>query len=110
MRQARLSGQLNRVALKPLPNCFLNVGSSCKWGDIFLYLQTKKGEQWKGRNTSVLPSTSAIFSRVLMTDEKFVFSVGKFLLQHLWVFASDNIGRESQWIGPFEEVEPNEGV
>ena len=45
-----------------------------------------------------------------MTDEKFVFSVGKFLPLNLWVFASDNIGRESQWIGPFEEAEPNEGV
>jgi hypothetical protein len=45
-----------------------------------------------------------------MTDEKFVFSVAKFLLLHLWVFVSDNTGRESQWIGPYEEVEPNEGV
>ena len=62
------------------------------------------------KNTSVLPSISAIFSSVLMTDEKFVFSVGKVLLPHLWVFASNNTGRKSQWIGPYEEVEPNEGV
>jgi hypothetical protein len=44
-----------------------------------------------------------------MTDEKFVCSVGKFLLLHLWVFASDNNGRESQWIGPYGEAEPKEG-
>jgi hypothetical protein len=73
---------------------------------IFLYLQTKKGEQWKRRDTSVLPSTSAKFSRVLMTDEKLVVSVGKFCCCIFGFYASDNTGRESQWIGPLERWSP----
>ena len=35
MRQARLSGQLNLVALKPLPNRFLNVNAEAIQAELF---------------------------------------------------------------------------